>query len=412
MILEIALATSHLHTKIEDVKTYSNTEMEKAVQSAKSTRPANAEEALLGRDAREVETKAGEQIWIAVTDYTKGGNLEGSISNFLEQNLKIGPTPLEVLKKDVVFAAKEQGVVVKAFPKMKGSFHEFVREISSSDIMKDLKLSFGSSVAILGVGKCSVNGVEHLLLAMTLAPGKEIERYVDAIFNSSDRASAIQTCKRILSHYGKSLAELHKQKVIQANGTPEVLKITSEYTKQKIEKYLGAYKKKGGKDSEEIEKFFQRQWEKYDATVFYFTLHHGNPHLENALYDESSDKTVFIDINRMHMSVDQNGTPLVAEYQEDVARAEDELARVVLSHEMNESLITELTEAFHEGYVKEAGGLYIPSHFEMEKAFRFFYQIRMTFAWETVSDEKKREYKHRIHDYYLSYFLNSVEQTN
>jgi hypothetical protein len=371
-----------------------------------TSRPNDSKEALEGRDSRSTEKEAGKVIWESATDYTEENNLSRSVQKFIEGHLQISGS-LESMKKNSIFIDRAQHVVVKVFPKKDDSFHHFIREVSSNQFLSHLDLQNGKKIDFLGAGKCTVNGIDHLLILMQLASGIEIKRIIDQIFNSSDDKSlSIQKCKKVLSNLGKFIGEIHSKSALKLNSSEDSLKTTLDYTKQKIYKYLDAYQKKGGFEYEKIEHVLNQRIQNYSKDTLYLASSHGDAHLENYLYDEETDTITIIDTERMHLSIDSNNLPLTGEYIHDVARVEDDIAKWVLHHEANEALIQELIVAFHEGYDKEAGPLYIPSQFSLEQAFTLLTRLKSVVDWHEETNEENREIKKRIHDRYLSFFTD------
>ena len=60
------------------------------------------------------------------------------------------------------------------------------------------------------------------MIAMTLAPGREIRKFVEDIFSANDRTSKIEECKKILLYLGKVLGELHTKKAVEVEASSEL----------------------------------------------------------------------------------------------------------------------------------------------------------------------------------------------
>lgn len=376
---------------------------------AKKARPINAHEVLkrIEENALDLEIESGREICARVNDYSKDNSLEASIREFLKSFTSTTSdlfcvNPKRINKCESVFLTAE--FAIKVFPNIEKNFDRITREISGHDVMRKLNLEEGGVVQFLTLGKCTINGNSNVLLAMTRAPGETVRKSLDAIFVSSDQPAATAKCKKILYELGKFLGELHSKKAIKKQGSPEVLEITFDRMKRKIDNYMHEYMDLGGKDIDVISHVFKNILNQYDTDSFYFAISHEDAHLDNFLYDEDSGLTV-IDTPRMHYATDQEGNPIFASYAHDIARAEDDIAKWVLHHEYNEELIQELTAALRAGYVTNAKHLIIPSQFSLDKAATMLSRLNSMLR----RLDKATEVQKRIYDYYRNFFMNYSE---
>ncbi|MBJ7449809.1 MAG: aminoglycoside phosphotransferase family protein, partial [Parachlamydiales bacterium] len=351
---------------------------------ARKSRPKNIEEALQRLNSSsqltQPEYEAGRDIWLSAQDFTNGNDLELSITNFIEQITRKNVKDLfcvdrsRVHKRQSVFLTDDYAV--KVFPRVEERFNKIAAEISGLDIIRDLNLQEGKTTEFIAVGRCVINGEDNLLLLMKRAPGKTIKYYLDSIFTSPHRQYALNECKLVLKQLGRLLGEIHSKKAVTYQGDfPGILEITFEKLKTQVAKSLQEYKTAGGADLEVIAKFFEDILLRFDTKSFHLTISHNDAHLENFIFDAQSGMTV-IDTPRIHYTANADGEPLFSSYVHDVARVEDDIAKCILYHEVNEDLINELQKAFRNGYKEKAHKLINTSQLFADKAWTILTRLR------------------------------------
>lgn len=359
-------------------------------------------------EARQEEIEASEQLLALVPDYT-AENLSGSIACFIEALCGSPPETLEELKTDKVYASRSQKVVVKVYaPKGEGrGLYQFVREISGQKALEDLELTSGSVVKILSAGKCTLYGQDHFLLALSLAPGKEVKQFINPIFTDSDKESAIAQCQKVLHRLGEVLAEMHLRKAVTFNTSPELAAYARREIALSIHKSLREYKKNGGILVEKIRRVFEEKLAQTQPDRLTVAQGHGDSHLNNFLYDPATDQITIIDTSRAHVWVDPQGAPLHPIHVRDVARTIDDIAKWVLHIAYDPVIIEGLTSSFKAGYFEKAPDLISPAELDLKVSYLFLERLKSAILWENELSKASQQVKKRIYDYYLSSLLNS-----
>ena len=388
------------------------------VQISKDQRPIDIYDSLnralndkTGNQARKQEADASEKLWNLAFDYTKNNSLEDSIRNFLESVMNLLIHNLNCVNsaridiKESVFIDHKLGVVVKVFPRREENFYKALREISGNEAIRNMQLQSGDTVALLAMGKCTVNGKDNLMLAMTLAPGREIRKFLEDIFSAKDRAAAIKECKKILVLLGRTIGELHRKNAVPLDHTSKFALAVPAFIEINIKNHLEKYRSNWELYYEDLRDLFAFLIKNYDANGTYLTIHHGDAHLDNFLFDQDTERIAVIDTPRIHLAVDPAGKPICTAYIHDIARAEDDIAKWVLYSEYNELLIQELIDAFHQGYDPIAGDLITPSQLDLDRAYTLMTRWRSVLDWENEKDPAEREIKQRIFARCQTYFV-------
>ena len=387
--------------------TYELSISSKYVEAAIHTRPKNLLDALNGLAARDDEIQVGKQLWYATKDCTRGGDLVASIQNFLEIECGVAfplverIIPHKTTTREPVYIDHAAEIVIKVIPSKK--IYEVIREISGQDAFKNLGVGV---VDYLAVGKCTLDGTDYMFLAQRKAPGHVIVKYIDAIFTSPNRSAALKVCKNALYTLGQLLYKIHSQTALNAEVTQEYRDNFLITQKDKIARHLETLRKFEIPEVQQLEQLFISLLKQYAKEPIYFALYHGDSHLENFLHDVESDRTIPIDLTRVHLYVDENNTPISPFYLDDLGRVHDDITKWVLKHALDEDLIQELQAAVLEGYNSEGNSLFSPTHYLFNKAFYLLTCMKSNLNWKNEKDTGKKIEMQRMHTYAKQKLLN------
>ena len=169
--IAISMAVSNTAISVHDTVLKQQNSFEKIYEIAATSRPKDAQEALVRLDSTnkelqaqsiQPEINAGKEIWLSALDYTIGNNLEMSVINFIEQTVGakvenlVVVDPSRVHKRESVFLTKDYAI--KVFPRIDTIFNKLAAEISGMDIIRKFSFAEGSSVPFIAVGKCVIRG--------------------------------------------------------------------------------------------------------------------------------------------------------------------------------------------------------------------------------------------------------------
>jgi|GEM_PF-5586805 len=352
---------------------------------------------------RQVEIQASETVVGLIPDHT-ADTLQASINAFLTDLVGSKPTDLAVIKPDEVFISRSQKVVVKVFSEKK--LYKSLREISGQHALEELDLKKVALEKILGAGKCILDGKTYVLLALSQVPGQEIKGAVDAIFTMQDQTKAIARAQHILQRLGETFAQMHTRKAVTFKTAPQYAAYARQGTLLKIEKYLQDYQKNGGQEHAALQQLFQEKIAQNQSTTLTVAAGHGDTHLMNFLFDETTDEIGIVDTTRAHLWVDPEGAPLYPIHIQDVARTIDDIAKWVLHHTFDPALIETLTDSFKAGYISIAPNLIPPSEQDLGISVAFLSRLRTAPLWDQKNDPVEKSAGKRIYAYYLSKLLH------
>lgn len=310
----------------------------------------------------------------SLPDYSCEGSMECAINSLIAKTLNvavgefsvvdIGDTPLRGRSKDPVYIVNDkQGqrqYVVKAFRNPCSPASGFLAEISAMNLIEELALPHVGAIKPLGFGRYCDGCQEWGLLLETAASGKRLDEYIFPLrlpgVALEERAACIKSARSALARMGYSLAALHSIKATSLNRIPSV----------NLERYTARYGAILGNAficrelsrhccmQEFIANVERIKSEALSIPVLY-SYWHGDAHFGNMFYDEHADEFYFVDVARMHQSVDYYGQPM-QDGALDLQRVEESFrisALEVLSEEEYNSLLAD----FYQSYAWAAGQL-------------------------------------------------------
>ena len=357
-------------------------------------------------EPRSEDFAAVRQLLEVIPEYS-GPDLQRSIAAFIKELCGEESTELESLKNDTVFTSRSQKVVVKVFIPKNGEddLYKFVWELSGHKMFEELELQKGKLVTILGVGKCTLEGKHLFLLAMQLAPGIEIKKYIDAIFIKENRHNALTHCQHVLHQLGEVFAEVHNRKKVNFRTSQELVAYANKGTLERVRSYFEKYRQNGGEHVVELQSLFAQKLAEAYSTILTVAAGHGDSHLKNFLHDPVTNQITIIDTSRAHNWTDPQGAPLYPTHLQDVARTIDDIAKWVLHHADDRAVIADLTSSFKAGYFNNCS-LISPAELDLAVSLCFLSRLKSAVAWPQDPDPASQPIKKRIHDYYLAYLLN------
>lgn len=353
------------------------------------------------------ENRLAHEINLHAVDYTTSNSHESSIKSFIERNFGVTSNnlycvdPERITTREFVFIDKENRVVIKVYPQIPEHYFKIVHELSGYKAFLDLRLKSIDLVNFLSLGKYTLQGIDYIILGMSYSDGQEIRKYIDKIFDTQDpelRRKSIELTKEILQKLGGAVGDIHATGALSIaipEGYIETVKLQYE---NDINITLNQYEERGGQYRAELETYFEKLLASYNFQTTIFSLYHGDAHLGNFLYDTDSDRITVIDSVKAHLTVDPTGLPISDKFVHDSIKIDESIAKQILSHEYNESLIHELIGAFHQGYDEKAASLLNPITFELDKSLQMLKRLASALMQE--QDPVKQEYRQRSFEYY------------
>ncbi|MBA3816061.1 MAG: hypothetical protein H0X29_06000 [Parachlamydiaceae bacterium] len=378
-----------------------------AIQKAIQTRRLSEMDRLSKERGSIEEEELAHEIAEYTADYTADETHESSIRNFIEKNFGFSSNdlycvaPERITKREFVIIDKENALVVKVFPQIPKHYFKIVHELSGHEAFEGLHIKSINLVNFLALGKYSLNGVEYILLGMSYAKGQEIRNYIEEIYDSKDliiKQKAIHSAKEILQKLGGALGDIHLKGAIRIalpEGYLEAFKV--RYSKD-VHNFLTEYQERGGEHREKLQIYFENLLSQYNLQTAIFSIFHGDAHLANFLYDKDNDCITVVDSVKSHLSVDSSGLPISNNYVHDIVKIENAIVRKILSHEVNDELINELIEAFHQGYDEKTASLINPLSLNLDKSLLMLKHLASSL--KQGGDENKKEYLQRSLEYY------------
>lgn len=382
-------------------------QLEMAIQKAVQLRRLSEMDRLSKERGSPEEEELAHEIALHAADYTADETHESSIKNFIEKNFGFVSNnlycvaPERIKTREFVFIDKENDIVIKVFPQIPKNYFKIVHELSGHEAFEGLHVKTINLVKFLALGKYKLNEIEYILLAMSYAKGQEIRKYIEEIYKVQDpilRQEAIHFTKEILRKLGGAVGDIHLNGAIEIalpEGYMEAVKI---HYSNDIQKSLNEYQERGGMHGEELKIYFDKLLTQCGFQCVIFSIFHGDAHLANFLYDKDNDRITVIDSVRSHLSVDPTGLPISDNFVHDSVKIDDAIAKQILSHEVNDGLIQELIDAFHQGYDEKAASLINPLSLDLDKSFQMLKRLASSLKQE--EDPSKQEYRQRSFDYY------------
>ncbi|WP_068467996.1 hypothetical protein [Candidatus Protochlamydia phocaeensis] len=294
-------------------------------------------------------------------------NLENAIATFLEEALSIDASSFAIVdakqtnlggkSHDLVFMIMDQQgqliYIVKAFRGPRQSSSKFLPEISALDLIRQLSLAKVDSIEPLAVASCNLEGQEWGLLLETVAKGKRMDQYIQQIavqhLSSEQRDLQIEAAQKAFSRMGESLAELHRIKAPYLSSLPSnVLMKYEDKFNQIIDHPLIVDELSKEVSLSDFIQYVKDVQQGACLALIACSYAHGDAHLGNMFYDEASDHFTFIDLAKLHFSIDIHERPLL-DGTMDLLKAEENLRRKALGL-LSEDEINRLLAAFYQAY--------------------------------------------------------------
>lgn len=259
-----------------------------------------------------------------------------------------------------VLAGDKMVFVVKRY---RAPSDEFLREVASLRLLKQLELKYSSSPTVLGVGKARLEKHPYFLLAQSVAGGESIRGMIDGVLNHDPAESRFnpQYTRKAMRSLGMALAELHskrkRKKALNYN-------IFEFYVSQVMPKF-------STQEQNLLKSYhhnFMRKLHSLLVSKFDYSLVHGDAHPANFFYDSESGQIWMIDVNKLYDSYDKQGSP-IALPQFDVFKIESYLKFYLEHLGLSEEEYRELWYAFLGGYVSIWGDIEQTSLFEFISEF-------------------------------------------
>lgn len=279
-----------------------------------------------------------DEVYHALPNYDSQNSLEEAIIELLKDSgindvtlIDVGETEFKGKTSDRVFLVKDQDYVIKAFK----NCTRLLPEISGLNLIQELKLTYVIPIRPLAVGRYHSWG----LLLETKAKGKRLDEFLTD-----------PHLKKALLRMAESLAELHQikspiqgplpfldnydEKLKKIWDNPALLsELSHHFDLDDFKEYLLSVKK-----------------EAMDLSISY-SYFHGDAHLGNMFYDEQEDHFYFIDVAKMHQSIDSHSVPL-QDGSYDFFRASENFRRLSLGI-LKEEEFQYLLETFEQAYLEK-----------------------------------------------------------
>lgn len=267
----------------------------------------------------EVEKIRQEQILLEAIDslpnYDAQNSLEEALTQFLKDNGFVNPILIDAAEtqfkgktSDRVFFVEDQEVVIKAFK----NCNRFLPEISGLNLISELKWTYVVPIQPLAVGKYR----DWAFLLETKAKGKRLDEFLTS-----------PHLEKALTRMAISLVELHQ---IKSKTFLFPSAIINKY-EEKLAKILDTLSEELSKhlDLARFADYVRSVKDQAAPLSISYSYWHGDAHLGNMFYNDEEDRFYFIDVAKMHASIDLHGEPL-QDGAYDLFRAEENFRRLTL----------------------------------------------------------------------------------
>lgn len=230
--------------------------------------------------------------------------------------------------------------------------HNIIKELSGYSLLETSTLKDTFCTFPLAIGKAQVEDLKMFFLALPLAPGWELWKYVDRAqelkLSNPERANAFYKV-------GRSLAQLHMQKSLDCASAPTHVHHIIRNRKRRLMEKLQEVTElvHFPKLSQTLEKFLEQELSR-PCTL---RLTHGDAHLGNFFFDMQSNTPTIIDPCNTHRSINIYDQPAGIASQ-DIARVVEHIELRTASTISNEEF-ENMYSAFIQGYEEVLGS---PDH--------------------------------------------------
>ncbi len=215
---------------------------------------------------------------------------------------------VENAKGDLLF-------VIKAFHDPDSVIGKFLPELSAMALLRERQMETLITIDPVAIGKCCWHGKRYGVLVQTVAPGMRVDQFLFEINAFSpgtiERKEIMRKAVRLFERIGKSFAELHEgpKSTVTALSKRNLRTLQVKFKALLDEKTLALIEDKI--DLEALKTEVDRVSQEVARIKFVACFQHGDANIKNIFYDEISDLIIFIDVSRLHRSIDYNGNPLM-----------------------------------------------------------------------------------------------------
>lgn len=313
-----------------------------------------------------------EQAYKSLASYDTHSSLEDAVHAFLSDALSVDVADFSIINavdtdlrgksQDIVFLIKDQSdqlcYVIKAFRNPREFDSKFLPEISSLDLIKQLALPHVGAIESIAFARYKEGDKEWGLLLESAAKGKRMDQYILQLANQTEdqQQVSLEIVKNAFHRMGESFAGLHRIKSSTLNSIPlsEFNKYDDKLTKLMKDPFITSELAKEFSLSD-FTNYIEQIKNEVREVLVYYTYWHGDAHLGNLFYDEVQDDFYYIDVAKMHRSIDLSGEPLL-DGTIDLMRIEENLIRKSLGI-LNKEEIDQLLHTFYRAYESQAGQL-------------------------------------------------------
>lgn len=311
------------------------------------------------------------QLSLVLPVYQTDESLEDLASRFFEDFVQSGiskytlinssKTDLGGKSKDVVIfvkdAANQLCFVIKLFQHPFELAGKFLPELSGMDLLINLNLRGVRPVYPLAVAQGHYKGKVYGLLIETAGAGQRMDQYLYQLAKQKDiflHQESLQIAVKAFKRMGESLARLHALKSDVPSALAESAQITMEDRINEVFRnpFILEILSRKINITDLVDCLEKVKQEAIDVPI-YPSHAHADAHLGNMTYDKDADEFSFIDLSRVHRSVDSEGNPLLSAFV-DIIRPEQNLLKKGLTILSQEEIET-LSETYYEGYQTVAG---------------------------------------------------------
>lgn len=283
-----------------------------------------------------------EQVYANLISYDSAGSLPSALRDFVADfvvenadDLFITDSTTSNLRghssDSVYFVTHKSGelrYVIKAFRNPRQLTNKFLPEISGLDLLIELDLPHVGHAEPLAVATFCEPGAEWALLLQAAIPGHRMDHILtllsDRDLSEEERQKHLEAAEKAFYRMGSALKALHSIKSADSTHIPEQ---TVNHFDQKLKAVLD-----NRIITDQLSQAFSLQdfaahvdqvKQKALKVRVFSSYCHGDANLGNMLYDERSDTLYFIDLDKLHASVNSHGEPMLDGTQDLIAAAEN-----------------------------------------------------------------------------------------
>lgn len=359
-----------------------------------------------------------EEVYAKLPHHDSAQSLENAVHAFVTDVFETDFTVIDARQTDLsgkshdaVFMVQDSNgelcYIVKAFLNPHDLTSKFLPEISALDLIKQLAMPNVVPVEPIA-GACYSDGKQEWgLLLESVAKGWRIDQYVYNLAkpgsSPQERTLCLQAAEKAFQRMGQGLAELHRTKSAHTGSIPaiSIAKYDDKLNQILADPFICEQLSQFVVLSDFVKYIKNIKDEALQVPLFY-SYWHGDAHLGNMFYDEVADAFSFIDVAKMHQSIDIDGRPLLDGTQ-DLLRAEENLLRISLGL-LTEEEVDRLLDVFYQAYESQAGQL-------LDKRLIVFYKTYLKLGrlisysrYVGEQDPTKRLKDQRVFESALHYF--------